>query len=115
MNIIQIYPENAGKRQRYDLTCRPVNQRLSTCEGQVLDVAAWCLYEDEDRKNGEIRRLLSIETPEGEVYTSNSSTVISEFLKLVDMFGADGVEAVEIISGMSKNGRKYYTVAYAGE
>lgn len=115
MEILNIYPENATNKQRYDLTCNPMNQKLSVCEGQTLEIAAWCRYQDVDSKTGELRELFSIQTPEGEVYATNSPTVWREFERMVDMFGADGVTAIAVTSGQSKNGRKFFTVVYAGE
>ena len=115
MEILKIYPENATKKQRYDLTCNPENQKLSLCEGQRLEIAAWCRYEDADVKTGEPRDLFSIQTLEGEVYATNSPTVWREFERMVEMFGPDGVTAIEVTSGTSKNGRKFFTVVYAGE
>ena len=115
MEILRIYPENASKKQKYDLTCNPNNQKLSLREGQRLEVAAWCRYTDADSKTGEARELFSIQTPEGEVYATNSPTVWREFERMVDMFGPDGVTAIELTSGTSKNGRKFFTVAYAGD
>ena len=115
MEILRIYPENATRKQMYDLTSNPVNQKMSLCEGQRLDIAAWCRYQDADSKTGEVRDLFSIQTPEGEVYATNSPTIWREFERMVDMFGPDGVTAIEIASGTSKNGRKFYTAIYAGE
>ena len=115
MEILKIYPENATKKQRYDLTCNPENQTLSLCEGQRLEIVAWCRYADADTKTGEARELFSIQTPEGEVYATNSPTAWREFERMVDMFGPDGVTAIEVTSGTSKNGRKFFTVVYAGE
>lgn len=115
MEILKIYPENASKKQRYDLTCNPNNQKLSLCEGQRLEVSAWCRYVDVDGKTGEARELFSLQTPEGEVYATNSPTAWREFERMVDMFGPDGVTAVEVTSGVSKNGRKFFTLVYAGE
>ena len=115
MEIINIYPENASKKMRYDLTSNPKNQKLSTCEGQVLEIVAWCRYSDVDPKTGEVRELFSLQTHEGEVYATNSASVWREFSRMVDMFGPDGITAIEVSSGTSKNGRKFYTVSYAGE
>lgn len=115
MEILKMYPENPTKKQMYDLTCNPNNQKMSLCEGQTLEIAAWCRYVDADAKNGEARELFSIQTPEGEVYATNSPTVWREFERMVDMFGPDGVTAIQVTSGTSKNGRKFFTVAYAGE
>ena len=115
MEIIKIYPENATKKQRYDLTSNPTAQKMSTCEGQVLDVAAWCRYMDANGQTGEATELFSVMTPEGETYTTNSATVMREFDRMVDLFGPDGVTAIEVTSGTSKNGRKFFTIVYAGE
>ena len=115
MEILRIYPENASKKQRYDLTMNPKNQKMSLCEGQRLEIAGWCHYVDADAKSGEARELFSIQTPEGEVYATNSPTAWREFERMVDVFGPDGVSAVEVTSGTSKNGRKFITLVYAGE
>lgn len=115
MNIVRIYPENPGKKTTYALTMSPKMRNMKELKGSVLEVAAWCKYEDVDAKTGELRPILSIMSPEGEVFGTNSATFIDDFEKMADMFGADGVDAVEIISGTSKAGREFITCAYAGE
>ncbi len=115
MNIVRIYPETPGKKTTYALTMSPKMRNMKELKGSVLEVAAWCKYEDVDAKTGELRPILSIMSPEGEVFGTNSATFIDDFEKMADMFGADGVDAVEIISGTSKAGREFITCAYAGE
>lgn len=115
MEIITIYPQDASNKTKYDLTCNPKNQKMSLCEGQRLEIAAWCRYSDVNGKTGEMHELFSLQTPEGEVYATNSPNIWQEFSRMVDMFGPDGVTAIEIVSGTSKNGRKYYTAVYAGD
>lgn len=115
MNIVKLYPEDASKKTRYNLTMSPKMQNMKSIKGSVLEVSAWCKYEDVDVKTGEVRPILSIETPEGEVFGTNSATFISDFEAMVDMFGEGGVDALEIISGTSKAGREFITCAYAGE
>lgn len=115
MNIIKMYPENPGKKTAYNLTMSPKMRNMKELKGSVLDVAAWCKYEDIDAKTEELRPILSIMSPEGEVFGTNSPTFIDDFEKMVDLFGPDGVEAVEIISGTSKAGREFITCSYAGE
>lgn len=114
MNIIKTYPEEITNKQLYALTMSPKTQKMKDAKGTVLEVAAWCRYEDAD-KNGEVREVLAIMTPEGETYATNSATFMGDFDRMVDLFGAGGVEAVEIISGESKAGREYITCAYAGK
>ena len=115
MTIQKIFPENVTKAQRYNLTMSPKMRNMKECKGSILEVTAWCIYEDLDAKTQEPRPILSIMTPEGEVYGTNSATFMDDFNKMVDLFGADGVEAVEVISGTSKAGREFITCAYAGE
>lgn len=115
MTITKIYPADADKRTIYNLTMSPKMRQMRTLKGAILEIAAWAIYEDVDQKTGEVRPILSIQTPEGEVYGTNSATMQTDFLRMVDVFGDDGIGAVEIISGTSKAGREFITCAYAGE
>lgn len=114
MQILKAYPEQLTKKHIYALTMSPKIGRMKDAKGSKVDVAAWCIYEDAD-KDGETRQVLSIATPEDEVLATNSTTFMADFLSMVDLFGPGGVDRIEIISGMSKNGREYITCAYAGE
>lgn len=114
MKIIKTYPEELTNKKLYDLTLSPKIQKMSENEGAVLEVAAYCFYEDED-SDGKSRPLLSVLTPDGESFATNSATFKEDFQRMIDMFGPAGVTAIEIISGTSKAGRKFITCAYAGE
>ena len=114
MEIVSNYPEPMSKKTLYDLTLSPKTQKMKDALGTVLDVAAWCVYEDED-KNGNPRTILALSTPEGETFATNSQTFREDFLAMVDMFGPDGVTSLEVISGTSKAGREFITCAYVGE
>ena len=115
MTIVKTIPAELTKKQAYNLTMSPKTRKMSECEGSVLEVAAACLYEDVDAKSGELRTVLAIETPEGECFATNSKTFQDDFQRMCDLFGDDGVTAIEVISGTSKAGRKFFTCAYAGE
>lgn len=115
MTITQIFPENASKGTIYNLTMSPKMKQMRTLKGSRVEIAAWCIYEDTNAKTGELQPILSIQTPEGEVFGTNSATMQADFLRMVDVFGADGIGAIEIISGTSKAGREYITCSYAGE
>lgn len=114
MKIVNSYPNPLSKKQQYDLTMSPKTQKMSDNEGCVLDVTAYAEYIDEDAGGNE-RKVLAILTPEGETMATNSDTFREDFFKMVDLFGPDGVTRIEVISGTSKAGRKFYTCAYAGE
>lgn len=114
MCILNTYPEELTNKQLYNLTMSPKTRKMSDAKGTILELAAFAAYEDTD-KNGEVRQVLSVLTPEGEAYATNSPTFIADFNRMYDMFGGAGLTAIEIISGFSKAGREYITCAYAGE
>ena len=114
MKIIKTFPETLNNKQKYALTMSPRTQKMKDAKGTVLEVAAWCVYTDVD-KEGEERQVLSILTPEGETYATNSATFADDFGRMLEVFGPDGLTAIEVISGTSKMGREFITCAYAGE
>ena len=115
MQIIKTYPEELSKKQTYDLTMSPKIRKMKDAKGSTIDVAAWCFYEDADKDGGELRAVLSILTPEGEILATNSPTFQADFAAMCDLFGDGGVDRLEIISGQSKAGREFITCAYAGD
>lgn len=115
MTIIKSIPETLTNKQKYDLTMNPKTQKMSSAKGSVLEIAAACIYEDVEAKSGEIRTVLSVQTPEGETFATNSATFREDFERMLDLFGAEGLTAIEVISGYSKAGREYITCAYAGD
>lgn len=114
MNIIMKSSELTVMEQ-YQLTKSPKIQRMREAEGQRLEVCKWCVYEDTDSR-GEVKEILSIMTPEGEVFATNSDTFKRDFKDITDMLheaGMDGtVFTIEVITGTSKAGRTFYTCAY---
>lgn len=113
MTIKKSFPETLTNKQKYDLTMNPKTQKMTSAKGSTIEIAAWCYYEDVD-KEGELRTILSVQTPEGELFATNSATFQDDWFRMVDLFGGT-VSAVDIISGTSKAGREFITCAYAGE
>ena len=113
MKIVKSYPEKLSKKEIYELTMSPKAQKVSDAEGSVLEVKAFCVYEDVT-EDGEVRTILSILTPDGEIFGTNSATFQKDFAAMCDLFQNE-VSSIEVISGTSKAGRKFYTCAYAGE
>ena len=100
--------ENLNPKAIYNLTKSPKTRKISEAVGQVLTVDKWVIYEDADKKTGEARELLAIDTG-AEVFATNSPTFIESFRsgrELFVQYGAD-VKTIEVISGTSKNGRNY--------
>lgn len=99
----------------YLLTMSPDAQSVKNLEGARIEIDAYIVYEDVDKKTGEIKELLAILTPEREVIATNSATFKNDFRKMWTLFQEMGepLKAIEVISGTSKSGRKYYTCKYA--
>lgn len=114
MNIVKSFPETLSKKEIYQLTKSPKAQKMSDAEGSVLEVKAWAIYEDVDDTTGEVRTILSILTPDGEVFGTNSPTFQRDFQDMAEIFEGEPL-SVQVISGTSKNGRTFYTCVYAGE
>lgn len=114
MNITRTSKELTAQ-ERYFLTMAPSVQKMKDAISQEIEVAAFCVYEDTNSK-GEEQTILSIVTPENEVFATNSPTFIEDFLKMYDMFTDCGetITKVEVISGESKAGREFITCVYAG-
>ena len=115
MKIIKTIPAELSNKQLYALTMSPKTQKMSDAKGSKIEVAAVCIYEDVDKKSGELREVMTILSPEGEIFATNSSTFMDDFNRMCDLFGDDGVTAIEVISGTSKAGREFITCAYAGD
>lgn len=110
--ITKHYPDTLTNVQIYNLTKSRKAQKMSDAAGQVISIAAWALYEDADKTTGEIRQVLSILTPEGDVLSTISETFKGDFLDMYETFG-DELKKVEVITGKSKSNRTYVTCAYA--
>ena len=100
------------KRVRYQVgRTRTWKKAIVTIEaGQTIEIANYLFYEDADA-DGNLRTICSIQTTDGDVLATNSSTFIREFGDMVDMFEAMGerVKAIRIVQGVSKGGRTFIT------
>lgn len=101
-------------QEKYFLTMSPSVQKMKDVIGQEIEVVAFCIYEDTNSK-GEEQEILSIVTPENEVFATNSPTFISDFTKMWELFSADGVtvNVIKVMSGKSKSDREFITCVYA--
>lgn len=114
MHIIKTFPHELSNKKLYQLTMSPKTRNMKSAKGSVLAIEAFCKYEDTDN-NGEIRTVLSVLTPDGEIFATNSPTFHEDFDRMAELFGDSGVTAIEVIGGTSKAGREFITCAYAGE
>lgn len=109
-NIIEKSRE-LSNQEIYLLTMSHKAGSVKNHVGERIDVSAWLLFEDTDKKTGEVKRVLSVLTPENEVVSTISPTFESDFMDMAEIFHNDF--AFEIISGKSKAGREFVTCALA--
>lgn len=107
--------ENLSAKDVYNLTKSPRSQKMRSAVDSRIEVARWALYQDADKKTGELREVLSIETPEGEIFATNSPTFKDAFLDILDIFRdmGESVHAITVITGVSKSGREFVTCTYS--
>lgn len=98
-----------SKEELYLLTMSPKADSVKNHVGERFDVHAWAVFEDVDKKSGEVHNVLSVLTPDNEVVCSVSPTFQSDFLDMAGLFDNDF--AFEVISGESKAGREFVTCA----
>ena len=98
-------------QELYLLAMSPKADSVKNHVGERVDVSAWLLFEDVDKKSGEVHSVLSVLTPENEVLSSISPTFQKDFLDMAELFQNDF--AFEVISGKSKAGREFITCALA--
>ena len=98
-----------SNQELYLLTMSPKADSVKNHVGERVDVSAWLLFEDVDKKSGEVHSVLSVLTPENEVFCSISPTFQSDFMDMAELFHNDF--AFEVISGKSKAGREFVTSA----
>lgn len=108
MEVIKQYPEDMDKKTAYKLMNSNATKKMLDAEGAQLEIAAWVIYEDQDNTTGEIKKVLSLGTTDGEIFGTISPTFIREFEKMADYFGG-ALTDISVISGKSKSGRTYIT------
>lgn len=100
-----------SNQELYLLTMSPKAESVKKHVGERIDVSAWVVFEDTDKKTGEIHNVLSVLTPDNEVVSSISPTFQADFMDMAELFHNDF--AFEVISGTSKAGREFVTCALA--
>ena len=112
MEVIKKFPETIDARTANKLMKSPEVKKMSEAEGSVLQIQSWVQYNSPDRETGEVKEVIAIETPDGELFATISATFREEFLDMVNYFGSD-LGAIKVIAGTSQAGRKYITCSIA--
>ena len=84
-------------------------------------MTGYCLFEDPDKKTGELKALLSLEIEEGSPIASNSPTVQQSFKDIIEIYRASGNEnpypfTVEVFTKKANaSGRPYLNIRLVDE
>ena len=101
-----------SKEELYFLTKAQDVQKMAEAADQTFNLVAWCIYLDHNA-DGEEVELFAMRTVEGETFATNSQTFINAFRDILDVFDAEEVTKLKVMTGVSKNNRTYITCAYA--
>lgn len=112
MNII-FKSDNCTAKDLHDLIMNPETQKMSSIVGDTIEIDVCALYEDINSK-GEIQRIFSCRTKNGEIFATNSSTFTGDFDRMRTLFAEFGeeVHSIQVVDGVSKSGRVFITCKY---
>lgn len=97
----------------YKLTYTDDARPLTEADGMRIDVDAFILYEDVDKKSGDTRTFVKIAGDDGTVYTSGGAVVLRKFREAIDFIKRKPgwhIGYVTPSTGTSKAGRHFHDV-----
>lgn len=115
MNILTQTRE-FNRKEKYNLYIKGGKSIKDLPAGTELELVGYTVYEDENSK-GENVVITAMLLPDGSVVSTSSETVRRELENIVVGLGIDfDSETLKIVTarGVSKNGREYNTIEYAG-
>lgn len=115
MNILTQTRE-FNRKEKYNLYIKGGKSIKDLPAGTELDITGYTVYEDENSKGDNVV-ITAMLLSDGSVVSTSSETVRRELENIVTGLGIDfDSETLKIITarGVSKNGREYNTIEYAG-
>lgn len=111
MEITRIYPANkqltAADKYRAVKSASAIG--ISKTDVDEIDISFVVFYTDTDKKTGEQKTVVSIVTPDGKTFTTNSPYFIETFAGMLTIFEESGepVNKIKVIRQRSKGGRNF--------
>lgn len=106
---------NLTMQEMYRLTKSPDILKMSNMKDQEIEIDKFIVYEDVNVSTGEAVVIVSISTPQGETFASNSKTFVRDFLDIVDMCKEANEpmpKTIKVLSKRGKSGREYIQCVY---
>lgn len=115
MEILKIYPEILTTRERFKLIAAPNMRKMQTAADSIIEVYAYALYTDVNRKDGTINEVLSVLTTDGEIFATISPTFKEDFFRIAEFFinAGETIPNIKVVQGESKNGRTFISCTIA--
>ena len=110
MNILK-QSNGLTKKQIFNIT-NGQSDKLSGFDGVMITIKDYLLYEDKNQQDQD-QKLLALITEDGDILTTNSSTVIRTFERMLEQGFDVPIADVMIVSGQTKAGRTYYDIKFA--
>ena len=115
MNILT-QTRDFNRKEKYNLYIKGGKSIKDFPAGTELEIVGYTVYEDENSR-GDTVVITAMLLSDGSVVSTSSETVRRELENIVAGLGIDfETETLKIITakGVSKNGREYNTIEYAG-
>lgn len=92
-----------SKMELYKLMSPSEYTNMRDKVGEKLQIEKFAIHQEPDDYNGN-KKVLSIETKDGEIVVSASRSLVSEFEKLVAIFGASAINEIEVLESETGGG-----------
>ena len=104
--MIKYKSENTSNEQIYKMMRSKEVGKVSDNIGFTGEPSDYVIYTQDDGDGGEVA-ICAMRFADGKMLATNSATFRKEIELMIDTFGK--IPAIEIVSGTSRNGRKYVT------
>lgn len=100
----------------YDMFESPDREAVKNNGGEIVTIHKFAIYEEYDN-NGNVIKLLTMLTINGNVYVTSSPAFIRTFEKIAELAQRSHLDtfSIEFRKEKSKNNREYMTAVYAKE
>lgn len=100
----------------YDMFESPYRNSVKDCNGSTVTISKYAVYEEYDN-NGNVMRLLTMMSDEGNVFVTTSPAFIRTFERISELAQRSHLDtfAITFRKEKSKNNREYMTAVYAKE
>lgn len=105
--------EGLNERQLFQLTQGGASCKVKESEGRTFDIVDYVYYIDKDKKTKEDREMLVMVTADGDSIATNSATVITSFLAMLDVFPLPIADVQIVKDTNQKSGREFFNIILA--